>query len=149
MSSGESEEVEFDEFDQGASKSDIVMEWNDLGAVLEENGSNGSSSSSSSSLVEERRSDELGVRDLGKSLSSGSSGAAIARLEVALGLPWDHRSGLGELSLRADNEAGFEEAADNGLGIGLNSLAFALRSLGELRGELGKLAANCACAYVA
>jgi hypothetical protein len=87
-SSGESEEVELDEFDQGASKSEIVMEWNDWGAVLDEKGSNGSSSSSSSPrLVDERRNDELGVRDLVSSLSSGSKGAAIARLEEVLRLP--------------------------------------------------------------
>jgi len=61
------------------------MGWNDGGEVAGANGSNGSSSSSSGRA--DVRRDELGVRERGRRIGDRSAmrGAAIARLEVALG----------------------------------------------------------------
>jgi hypothetical protein len=81
--------------------------------------------------MEERR-DELGVRE-----RSGMSGAAIAKLERK-GL-WDHMSGDG---VSARKPAGFDEAAERGRGMGLNSVAFAFKRRGEDNGEAGRLAVN-------
>ena len=77
------------------SKSESVIGWNDGGEVAGANGSNGSSSSSSGRA--DVRSDELGVRERGRRLGDRSAmrGAAIARLEVALGELWAQRSGGG------------------------------------------------------
>ena len=55
----------------------------------------------------------------------------MANLDVPLYDPWDQRSGEGVSARRLANEAGFDEAADRGLGVGLNSEAFALRRRGD------------------
>lgn len=72
----------------------------------------------------------------------------MARLELALSGLCDHMSGDGVSALQPASVAGFEEAAERGLGMGLNSVAFALNSLGDDMGDEGRLAAKwvCACA---
>lgn len=61
----------------------------------------------------------------------------------------DHRSGDGVSVLPyPDNVAGLEEAADSGRGMGLNSVALALSSLGEEIGDAGRLAVNWTWAWV-
>jgi hypothetical protein len=126
-----------------SSKFDQAVRVNALGAVLEAaNGSNGSSSSSSSGLVDERRL-ETGVVARGMYERSGVRGAAIARFELVRVVLCAQRSGDGVSARKADKEVGFEDAADSGLGIGLNSLAFAFRSRGDDRGDEGMLALKC------
>jgi len=109
---------------------------------LDENGSNGSSSSSSSPVLREDRSDELGVKALGRSDWAGTNGAAIARLEVARGELCAHRSGDGVSALILAREPGLEDAEERGRGIGLNSEALAFKRRGEDKGDDGKLEAN-------
>ena len=60
----------------------------------------------------------------------------MARLDVARGELWAHISG-GGVSVRLMNEPGVVAAAERGLGIGLNSLALALRRRGEDNGDAG------------
>src|ERR1700722_1296878 len=111
---------------------------------LEANGSNGSSSSSSSSLSPGRKDErnELEVTVRGISCWSGTKGAAIARLELALRELCAQRPGDGGPDLKVNKGAGFEEAAESGRWIGLNSDAFAFRRRGEDKGEDGRLAVN-------
>lgn len=90
---------------------------------------------SSSRRTDDRR-DELGVRARDW---SAISGAAMARFDVALRELSAQRSGDGE---SARNRDPGDDAADKGRGMGLNSWAFALRSLGEDNGEAGRLAVN-------
>jgi hypothetical protein len=75
-------ELESEELGHCLSKSEIVIEWKDKGTVSGAKGSNGSFSSSSSLpwRTDERR-DELDVSVRGE---LGTSGAAMASLEVAL-----------------------------------------------------------------
>ena len=90
--------------------------------------------------MEERRED-VGVPERGSKELSGVRGAAIASLEVGRE-GGAQRSGEGVSPRSAAREPGLDEAADNGLGIGLNSEALALSSRGEERGEDGRLTAN-------
>ena len=53
-------------------------------------------------------------------------------------------SGEGVSPLSAESEAGFDDAAESGLWIGLNSEAFAFKMRGEEMGEAGRLDANVA-----
>jgi len=91
-------------------------------------------------LRDERR--ELGVTARGCREWSGTKGAAIARLEVALSWLWDHKSGDGVSVRYPERVEGLDEAADRGRGTGLNSVAFALKSLGEVIGDDGRLEVN-------
>jgi hypothetical protein len=52
----------------------------------------------------------------------------MAKLELALNELGAQRSGDGVSALRLAKEAGLEEAAERGRGIGLNSEAFAFNS---------------------
>lgn len=110
---------------------------------MDENGSKGSSSSSSSSpgFSEDRR-DELGVRALGRSDWAGTSGAAIAKLDVARSELSAHRSGDGVSALILAREPGLEDADERGRGIGLNSEALAFSIRGEDKGDDGRLDAK-------
>ena len=65
----------------------------------------------------------------------------MARLEVARGELWDHKSGEG-VSERRREVGVVDAAADKGLGMGLNSLALALNRRGEEMGEAGREAVN-------
>ena len=65
----------------------------------------------------------------------------MARFEVARGELCDHRSGEGVSERRREPDV-VDAAADKGLGIGLNSLAFALNKRGEEMGEAGREAVN-------
>lgn len=87
---------------------------------------------------------ELGVlaRDGRSRELSGMRGAAMASLDVGLCGLCAHISGEGVSPLRADSEAGLEEAAESGLWMGLNSLALALSRRGEESGDAGRLAVN-------
>jgi hypothetical protein len=100
------------------------------------NGSYGSSSSSSSSgwVVEERN----GVAERERLCCSGSKGAAMARFDGSRGELCAQRSGDG-VSARK-RAPGLDDAADSGRGMGLNSDAFAFKSLGDEIGEAGRLA---------
>ena len=86
---------------------------------------------------------------LGSNDWSGTNGAAIAKLEVALGELWAHKSGDGVSALRLVIQPGLDDADESGRGMGLNSEAFAFKRRGDERGDEGRLAANWACAYVA
>lgn len=104
-------------------------------------GSKGSSSSSSSPGRNDRRR-ELGVPDRGSSALSGVNGAAIASFEVGREGLWAHMSGDGVSARREASDPGFDEAAESGRGMGLNSWALAFRIRGEDKGEAGRLAVN-------
>ncbi len=119
------------------------MEWNDGGANLEAKGSKGSSSSSEG-WTEERLREEL---DRTRPGFSGKMGAAIARLELVLSELVAQRSGDGVSPRIPEKEAGLDDAAERGRGIGLNSVAFAFRSCGEESGEDGKLAVSVCVAW--
>ena len=115
------------------------VEWKERGpAPLEANGSNGSSSSSVG-LMDERKA-EFGVTARGKYDRSGVSGAAMAKLELALvEPPGAHKSGDGVSARNWDKDDGLEEAAESGRVMGLNSDALAFRCLGEDKGDAGRL----------
>jgi hypothetical protein len=114
------------------------VEWKERGAApFEANGSNGSSSSSVG-LMDERKA-ELGVAARGKYERSGVNGAAMAKLELALVEAGAHRSGDGVSARSWDRDDGFEEAAESGRVMGLNSEALAFKCLGEDKGEAGRL----------
>jgi len=114
------------------------VEWKERGpAPFEANGSNGSSSSSVG-LMDERKA-EFGVAARGKYDRSGVSGAAMARLELALVEPGAHKSGEGVSARNCDKDDGFEEAAESGRVMGLNSDALAFKCLGEDKGDAGRL----------
>ena len=71
----------------------------------------------------------------------------MARLDVARGELWAHKSGDGVSARRRDPV--WVAAADIGRGIGLNSLAFAFSRRGEDKGDAGSEAVNCAWAACA
>lgn len=123
------------------SSSSEVDEWKDRGMGRAANGSNGSSSSSCSSGRMDDRKEDVGVNALGNKELSGVSGAAMASFEVGRE-GGAHISGDGVSARRAASEPGLDEAAERGLGMGLNSEAFALSSRGEDIGEDGRLTAN-------
>jgi hypothetical protein len=121
----------FDTFDhvlghEEESKSETVIEWKEGGPRFWANGLKGSSSSSSSGgwralfLREEVERERAGW--------SGSRGAAMARLELVLKELGAQTSGEGVSPLRLARDAGFEDAAERGRGIGLNSEAFAFKN---------------------
>jgi hypothetical protein len=114
------------------------VEWKERGAApLDANGSNGSSSSSPG-LMDERK-PEFGVAARGKYDRSGVSGAAMAKLELALVEPGAHKSGDGVSARNWDKDDGLDEAAESGRVMGLNSDALAFKCRGEDRGDAGRL----------
>jgi hypothetical protein len=69
--------------------------------------------------------------------ASGTSGAAMARFEVARDELWAHKSGDGVSVLGAipTNDDVLDPPADRGLGIGRNSTALVFRRRGDESGE--------------
>ena len=61
---------------------------------------------------------------------------------------WAHMSGEGVSARSCESEPGFEDAADSGRMMGLNSCALAFKMRGEDSGDAGRLAANWAWAMV-
>ena len=65
----------------------------------------------------------------------------MASLEVGLSVLWAHKSGDGVSALRPGMDAGLEDAAERGRGMGLNSEALAFKRRGDEIGEAGRLVA--------